>query len=420
MSERRLKILVSAYACSPYHGSEPGMGWGFVRALARHHDLWVLTEQREFEADIERYGETAPQLFEHVHFVFIPCPAHHGWLEKLWPPLYYRTYRQWQQLAYERALALHREIHFDLVHQLNMVGFREPGYLWQMAELPFVWGPIGGMDNTPWRMLPALGWYGGLFFGLRNAINSCQRRWQRRPRMAAQRPNTALIAATPSTQKLIRNLWQRESTVLCEVGTEMITEAMSVARADGTPLELVWSGLHIPRKGLNLLLRALALLPPELNYRVHILGDGPQNRPWRQLAQQLKLTEKCVWYGRVDRAQALRVMAGKHLFCVTSMYDLTSTVVPEAFSLGLPVICPDLFGFSAAVDDRCGIRIAANRSDEFIADYAAAIRRLYDNELERRALSRGAIARAKDFSWDKKLAALETIYATLQNDSVRS
>ena len=40
---RRLKVLVGAYACSPSRGSEPGVGWGWVEAISKYHDLWVLT-----------------------------------------------------------------------------------------------------------------------------------------------------------------------------------------------------------------------------------------------------------------------------------------------------------------------------------------------------------------------------------------
>ncbi|MBM9532177.1 hypothetical protein JWG42_18650, partial [Desulfoprunum benzoelyticum] len=56
----RLKVLISAYACSPYKGSEPGVGWGFVAELAKHHDLWVIVEEEKFRADIERYLDENP------------------------------------------------------------------------------------------------------------------------------------------------------------------------------------------------------------------------------------------------------------------------------------------------------------------------------------------------------------------------
>lgn len=73
---RRLKILVSAYACSPVRGSEPGMGWGFIRALAKYHDLWVIVEQEKFQEEVEDGLETYPELKERVNFYFIPKKRH--------------------------------------------------------------------------------------------------------------------------------------------------------------------------------------------------------------------------------------------------------------------------------------------------------------------------------------------------------
>ena len=34
-----MRILVNCYACSPYKGSEPGMGWNFVKGLSKYHEL---------------------------------------------------------------------------------------------------------------------------------------------------------------------------------------------------------------------------------------------------------------------------------------------------------------------------------------------------------------------------------------------
>jgi len=39
----RPKILLSAYACRPKGGSEPGAGWAWAKAAARDHDVWLIT-----------------------------------------------------------------------------------------------------------------------------------------------------------------------------------------------------------------------------------------------------------------------------------------------------------------------------------------------------------------------------------------
>ena len=39
-----MRLLLSAYACEPGRGSEPGVGWNWAIALAAlGHDVWVLT-----------------------------------------------------------------------------------------------------------------------------------------------------------------------------------------------------------------------------------------------------------------------------------------------------------------------------------------------------------------------------------------
>ena len=40
---RRLKVLISAYACEPNRGSEPEVGWQWALQMARFHDVTVLT-----------------------------------------------------------------------------------------------------------------------------------------------------------------------------------------------------------------------------------------------------------------------------------------------------------------------------------------------------------------------------------------
>jgi len=45
-----MKILLSAYACEPWKGSEPGVGWHWALELARQgHEVTVLTRANNRE-----------------------------------------------------------------------------------------------------------------------------------------------------------------------------------------------------------------------------------------------------------------------------------------------------------------------------------------------------------------------------------
>ena len=53
----RPRILLSAYACEPVKGSEPGVGWNWVRQLSQFAELWVLTRannRASIEAAVSR------------------------------------------------------------------------------------------------------------------------------------------------------------------------------------------------------------------------------------------------------------------------------------------------------------------------------------------------------------------------------
>ena len=65
---------------------------------------------------------------------------------------FYWHYRKWQKQALKLAQAICREHELNAIHQSNMIGFCEPGYLWKIEDIPFVWGPIGGLKQFPQKL----------------------------------------------------------------------------------------------------------------------------------------------------------------------------------------------------------------------------------------------------------------------------
>lgn len=405
---KKLKILVSAYACSPNHGSEPGMGWNFVFGLSKVHEIHVITEKIKWKSEVEKFLFENPHLNKNLHFYFIE-KQRKKILRKLWPPSYYWLYKKWQKQAYQLALNLDDKENFDLIHQLNMVGFREPGYLWRMNK-PFVWGPIGGLENSPWRFLSSLGLRGFVFYLGRNIFNIIQRNFLLRARKAATRPNSVLIAATPGNQKWIKDLWNVDAQLICEVGQEINQSLFETARRTKVDysLKIIWSGQHTPRKNLSLLLFAMKGI--DFPYELHILGSGTETKKWQNLAVKFRLNKNCHWHGWLEREKAIEIMQTGHVLCITSISDLTSTVTLEALSYGLPIICLDHCGFSYVVTEECGIKIPVDSPINASKKIANSLHLLYENESFRQKLSSGAIKRAGEFSWDKKIAQLDSIY----------
>jgi len=423
---RRLNILAIAYACNPTRGSEFGVGWGWVNAIASRHDLTVITADFNF-IDIDKHlNNCVPLSNSTPRFVYMTNRTWHYRPSGFWiavegslaKPLMNLAYEDWLRYAFAEAEQETKENHYDLVHLITYVGWRFPGRFYQLS-IPFVWGPIGGMTNTPWQLLPMLGIRGAIYYGARNLINSLQLTLMKGPRRALRAANGCVIAATSEIKEALWNRFSVRSRVICEVGPPDFTRVSPNERVEDEPLRICWSGTHLPGKALNLLLRAAALLH-DIHYTIEILGDGPSGRNWKRLATKLGIDERCHWHGWLTRAASLTIMGDSHVFAITSLKDLTSNVAVEAISLGLPVICLDHCGFADLVTDDCGIKVHAGFEKQIISDLCNALRKLYMDEALRRRLSEGALLRARDYSWPNKMCALEKVYeaaVTIQKEN---
>jgi glycosyltransferase involved in cell wall biosynthesis len=201
-----------------------------------------------------------------------------------------------------------------------------------------------------------------------------------------------------------------DSEVIAETGPPGDAVATPSVRRDGEALRIAWSGDHQPGKALPLLLRALALLPADVRWTLEILGKGPCTVKWQRLARKLAVGDRCTWHDWLPRDRAVSLMHEAHLFAITSVKDLTSTVVMEALSQGVPVVCPDHCGFSDVVTDVCGIKVPADSVPGLVAGFEEAILRLWQDEDQRRRLATAALRRAREFTFERKAEAVDRIY----------
>src|SRR5262245_26713775 len=112
----RRKILISAYACGPGRGSEPGIGWNTAWEMANRHEVWLLTSY-ENRPEIEQ--ELAARPLPSLRVVFVDWPGWLSWM-KLTRVGWELQHYTWQIAAYLKARRLHRTIGFHLVHHVTM------------------------------------------------------------------------------------------------------------------------------------------------------------------------------------------------------------------------------------------------------------------------------------------------------------
>ena len=107
----------------------------------------------------------------------------------------------------------------------------------------------------------------------------------------------------------------------------------------------VTAGQLIPRKGLDLLLDAVARYRAEIGpCRLRVIGDGPQRDALRAQAERLGLADAVDFTGRLPHEQMTKHLRDADLFVFPTLYDLIGRVVVEAITAGTPVAASTLSG----------------------------------------------------------------------------
>ena len=335
---RRPRLLLMAYACSPMRGSESAVGWNRAVQAAKHFDTWVICEEHEFKPDIIKYLQDNGQV-PGLNFVFVPMPRWQWSLGQAHGALWYLMLNRWHRRAYAAARLLDAEYGFDLVHQLTFCGYREPGYSWKLGP-PFVWGPVGGTQNYPWRFIARAGLGGAFREAGRNIFNNFQLRFSRRIKLAACKA-ASVVAATSTVKRDFARVLGVNTSTISDVGIARITDISRPLRPAQEPLRILWSGVMQLRKALPLLIDALAQMPHDAPYCLRVLGEGEYLAAWRRLARRRGVDQHIEWLGWMPHEQALQQYAWADIFAFTSLRDTTGTVIAEALAAGLPVICLD-------------------------------------------------------------------------------
>jgi glycosyltransferase involved in cell wall biosynthesis len=412
----RKRVLLLVYACSPYRGSEQGLGWHRVIETAKYFDTWVICKKEKNEEDIKRYFKLNGNI-PGLHFYFIPRTPLERLLKRLpIQHLWYFPYNLWHRRATRLAAELHSKFSFDLCHQVNMSGFREPGYLWRL-NIPFIWGPVGGSENAPWRLITLSGFKGAIMEGSRNLINSLHLKYSLRVQKAIRKASIILVANSDGKHKFSR-IHGIDPVLLSNNGIQSVPIAEAKTRSAETSIKILWSGRLTYNKCLPFLLRALAKMPATFDYSLRILGDGPQAKQWRYLSDQLGIERHCQWMGSLPHDQAIRQYEWADLFVFTSLRDTMATVVLEALTYGVPVICLDHSGAHDVVTDGCGITIPPTTPKEVILRLRNAIIRAADDRTQLALMSRGAIERARKFLWSENGKQMAELYNKLLTSQI--
>lgn len=403
-----MKILINAYACSPGMGSEPGMAWNWVSNLAKFCELHIITEG-EFREKIETVVPTLEQGVN-MHFYYNPVSEEIRkmcWNQGDWR--FYKYYREWQWKTYLMAKDICSKEQIDILHQLNMIGFREPGYLWKLSRengVPFVWGPVDAKDKFPVAYLDGAGLKTKLFMRLKNFLTGIQLRYSKRVLLAAHQ-SSVIFSASSNSQRSFKKYMNIDSPLLNETGC-YVQDHPIMDKTDKETFDVLWVGKMDFRKQLALALQTVA--KSENNkLRLHIMGGGDAES-YQSLAKSYGIADKCIWHGAVSHDEVQDIMQKSDIFLFTSVAEGTPHVVLEAISNNLPVVCFDTCGQGDAVNDKVGRKIPLSFPCQSVNDFARILNELEHDRGLLKQLSVNCKQRQIELSWEEKAKTMMEWY----------
>jgi glycosyltransferase involved in cell wall biosynthesis len=392
-----MKVLLSAFQCTPDRGSEPGNGWHWATALADYgHDVTVLTTS--FERDVilasGRQG---------IDFRFIEIPG---------SPLFrvsdrfgaYDFYRRWQAAALRHMQPEARQ--YDVAHHVTWASLHLGSVLWRLP-VPFVYGPIGGGQTFPvnyWR-----------HFGRQLPVETVRtvfarslltlNRWSRE----TLQNSAVTLVANSATAAAARRLGAADVRPMMADSLPREWLADARLRPNGTPVVL-WVGRLLPHKAPVLAVEAFAGLRRTMPARLVIAGDGPLSGQVRATAQRLGIAQDVQMLGHVSWDEIKSLYDSATVFLFTSLRETFGAPFLEALGRGLPAVAVDLHGIADVDAGPAAVKVALTpRPRDLPGRLTSALQTvLRDDEWELR--STAAVKWAAERIWPEKAVAATQIY----------
>lgn len=411
-----MKILYECFSCSPYYGSDEEIGWKWPLLMSQYHEVWALVRSDRKEG-IEKYCKE--HNIQNIHFIYCDIPDRFNFYYKHKQKgknktLDFLAYQfLWQYSAFKKAKQLHETEHFDIVHHVTN-DFRLIGHLAKL-DTHFVLGPIGGGQKTPQGLLfytrnhkskELLRSFLNIFFvklpGYKFALNKASRVY-----FSNKETMSFLLPYIKDKTKCF---------ILTEVGVEATNENKKITNRN--EIVFMWAGRMEYRKGLELLVDSLKRVPLDENWKLILCGDGPDKEYLQSLCINEEFKDRVHFIGRKSYEEVQELYNSSSVFVFPSLRETTGTVILEAMSHGLPVICLNQGGGALIVNEQTGFLIPVDNREICIEQFSnAMINCIKSPELIEKMGGNAQERVTLHYTWSEKIRKMESVYSVILDNN---
>lgn len=402
-----MKVLLSAYACEPNRGSEPGVGWNWALEIVKrgHHVVVITRKNNKNSIDNTDYDRNK------ITFIYHDLSGFFLKLKKIFGVNVY--YILWQISLILKVKEIDSKFNFDIVHHITFGTFRNISYIPFVLSKPFVFGPVGGGEYSPKQLSLNFTKRNHLFEKLRFIINKIT---FYSPLYRFFLSKCALIVTkTNETLSCVPLKYHHKSIVSLEIGIDAVQEDITNIIKNRDCKSLLFVGRFIYWKGINLLLESYKeLIKKDSSYELTLIGDGPELSFIKKFKienelQNLKIID---W---LPQNELSNYYSKSSVLVFPSLHDSSGNVVLEALSYGIPVVSLDVGGPFKVIGLKPNTIVKhENKNTHFLSkDIADKIYELTSEKENYIKIANKSYQRSKELSWCK---SVENIYKIIEND----
>jgi glycosyltransferase involved in cell wall biosynthesis len=306
---------------------------------------------------------------------------------------------------------LHKEVGFDIAHHVTFGNDWIPSFIGAFLPVPFIWGPVGGGQDTPRELRREYSLYGRLAEQTRRTAQWFGRRDLVRRRSLA-RAKAVLVCNRETKAKMPKKY---EHKVLFFPVNGISEEDLMIpgdVSGNGSEFRVLTAGRLHPLKGFALAVRSFERFSKTCpDSTLVILGEGPEEDRLRRLVQRLGIESQVRFLSWLPREDVLREMSSCSVFLFPSFRDGGGAVVVEAMACGRPVVVLNSGGPGLHIEEPWGFCIEPKRPEDVEREISKALELLYVNPGLRTQMGDAARKRAKEYYlWDRLGERLRNIY----------
>lgn len=170
------------------------------------------------------------------------------------------------------------------------------------------------------------------------------------------------------------------------------------------PIEIIYVGRLIEKKGVQVLLKAAAKLTPKQNYKIHIVGDGPYKKELQKQTKKLGIESIVSFWG--NQRDIVERLTNADIFVHPAIWEEGFGIsIIEAMSCGKICIASKKGAIPEIIEDGHNGFLVESNDEMALANKIMKIAENMTTE-QRMTLERNAWMRANDFTIEKLLNEL--------------